>query len=310
MADGLLSKLQQAGLPITGITYGDPVKQGDNYSNAARVGREYITGENTLITVCNVTWSSGPTEAQRREFRRIAGVPYILSDEVTAPITDGFDPSQVTLVLWLDGADSETVTESAGKVTQWDDKSGNGYNVSNGVTDNQPTYADSAIVFDGNDLLSVGGAIYSGAVSVYAVRQSSDATTCDFSNTSARYMGMAQDASPSTVYGNVGSPTLYVDGTELVSPTRNTFHDAANTGSDMLYSLTGADLTSWTDFYLGFYDASPTSPLNMLGNYYEVVIVEGTDTEEDRQIMEGYLAHKWGIEASLPAEHPYKSAAP
>jgi hypothetical protein len=26
--------------------------------------------------------------------------------------------------------------------------------------------------------------------------------------------------------------------------------------------------------------------------------------------MEGYLAHKWGIQANLPAAHPYYSAAP
>jgi hypothetical protein len=30
----------------------------------------------------------------------------------------------------------------------------------------------------------------------------------------------------------------------------------------------------------------------------------------DRQKLEGYLAHKWGLAANLPADHPYKSAAP
>ena len=29
-----------------------------------------------------------------------------------------------------------------------------------------------------------------------------------------------------------------------------------------------------------------------------------------RQKIEGYLAHKWGLAASLPAEHPYKDSAP
>ena len=31
---------------------------------------------------------------------------------------------------------------------------------------------------------------------------------------------------------------------------------------------------------------------------------------EDRQKLEGYLAWKWGLQASLPSDHPYKSAAP
>ena len=35
-----------------------------------------------------------------------------------------------------------------------------------------------------------------------------------------------------------------------------------------------------------------------------------TITEEDRQKIEGYLAWKWGLETALPADHPYKNAAP
>jgi hypothetical protein len=33
-------------------------------------------------------------------------------------------------------------------------------------------------------------------------------------------------------------------------------------------------------------------------------------TTADRQRVEGYLAHKWGLTANLPADHPYKNAAP
>lgn len=30
----------------------------------------------------------------------------------------------------------------------------------------------------------------------------------------------------------------------------------------------------------------------------------------DRQTLEGYMAHKWGITSTLPADHPYRSVAP
>ena len=33
-------------------------------------------------------------------------------------------------------------------------------------------------------------------------------------------------------------------------------------------------------------------------------------TTVQREEIEGYTAHKFGIEADLPAGHPYKSAAP
>ena len=38
--------------------------------------------------------------------------------------------------------------------------------------------------------------------------------------------------------------------------------------------------------------------------------MEGVPATDDRQRIEGYLAHKWGTTALLPAAHPYKSAAP
>jgi len=48
----------------------------------------------------------------------------------------------------------------------------------------------------------------------------------------------------------------------------------------------------------------------MCGAIAEVVITGTTRSTADREKVEGYLAHKWGLTNSLPAVHPYKSAAP
>jgi len=42
----------------------------------------------------------------------------------------------------------------------------------------------------------------------------------------------------------------------------------------------------------------------------ELLIVQYALTTDERQKVEGYLSHKWGLESALPANHPYKSAAP
>jgi hypothetical protein len=42
----------------------------------------------------------------------------------------------------------------------------------------------------------------------------------------------------------------------------------------------------------------------------EVVIINGVVSTADRQKLEGYLAHKWGLATRLPTNHPYKSTAP
>jgi hypothetical protein len=49
-----------------------------------------------------------------------------------------------------------------------------------------------------------------------------------------------------------------------------------------------------------------------MAEFFTVADVPGTGSTDitDFQKAEGYLAHKWGLEANLPVGHPYKSVAP
>ena len=67
-----------------------------------------------------------------------------------------FTPEDITTDWWLDAKDSSTITESGGNVSQWNDKSGNGYNVTQGTAGFQPKLStlasgETAILFDGSD---------------------------------------------------------------------------------------------------------------------------------------------------------------
>jgi hypothetical protein len=48
------------------------------------------------------------------------------------------------------------------------------------------------------------------------------------------------------------------------------------------------------------------------GRIYEIIIINSRleITNPDFLRLEGYLAHKWGLAAKLPADHPYKDMAP
>ena len=53
-------------------------------------------------------------------------------------------------------------------------------------------------------------------------------------------------------------------------------------------------------------------PGNVAGNRFgsdwsfgEMLVIDGLLSKDNRQKIEGYLAHKWGMLAKLPAEHPY-----
>lgn len=46
------------------------------------------------------------------------------------------------------------------------------------------------------------------------------------------------------------------------------------------------------------------------GMLCEIIVGTSALSESDRQKMEGYLAHKWGLAGSLPVSHPYRDAPP
>jgi len=68
-----------------------------------------------------------------------------------------FTPLSLNPQLWLDAADPTTITLSGSSVTQWDDKSGNGYNVTQGTAISRPTIATDPVTgltvidFDGSN---------------------------------------------------------------------------------------------------------------------------------------------------------------
>ena len=72
-----------------------------------------------------------------------------------------FDPASILgCQLWLDAADTSSITLSGSNVTQWRDKSGNGLTVS--AASSQPTYVTNALnglgtlAFNGGQNLSAG----------------------------------------------------------------------------------------------------------------------------------------------------------
>ena len=51
-------------------------------------------------------------------------------------------------------------------------------------------------------------------------------------------------------------------------------------------------------------------PYSQQHDMYELLQYDGEITVTQRQQIEGYLAWKWGLQSTLPAGHPFKTAAP
>ena len=48
----------------------------------------------------------------------------------------------------------------------------------------------------------------------------------------------------------------------------------------------------------------------LTGYIAAICIFNAQLSDTDRQLVEGYLAHMYGLEGSLPGDHPYKSNPP
>lgn len=233
-------------------------------------------------------------------------------------------PTAITTALWLDASDASTITIATG-VSQWNDKSGNGRNATQATGASQPLVISAAqnglnvIRFDGsNDKLSYNGSFFVGtSYSVHTVvaRRSGKSNNyymsgSDVVTNTNLVIGWSADTYLYAQYGNdistsdtYSTPTAGIWGMLLNTASgRLLFKD----GTQVASSGTTTTLSSYTGANLGNFLASDYYN----GDIAEVVVTTTALSTTDRQKMEGYLAWKWGLQASLPADHPYKNQRP
>jgi len=254
-----------------------------------------------------------------------APVTFAVAEKVSAPVTGligegaaAWTPAQLSgLALWLDADDSDTITLNGTDVSQWDDKSGNGYHASQAVAAAQPLYVASglngkgSVEFDGvNALMPISFTDANSAPITLILAGRLDVALqtsyiIDFENqrrvftTSGDIFDGAWSFASNSTTGNMllQFSASTAEGNEVyrngvrISPARSG-SDSFSTGIVML----GGRHTNSTQ--------------NFDGLMSEIVMVRAVLSVSDRQKLEGYLAHKWGLEANLPADHPYKSTPP
>ena len=244
----------------------------------------------------------------------------------------GWTPAQITTALWLDAADSSTITLNSSTVSQWNDKSGNGRNVTQATALRQPTY--TAIGLNGLPVLSFNADSLTNASYDWG-NSSSSVFTVLRKNTSSGYQNIivtgtgassnwsvAIETSPGSRYSlfrifvNFSPSNLVctVDTPQQMCFTNTGQISGTVTSTVYKNGTAGASSISMSSVNQGIVgigigsDASFTEGLN--GYIAEVIIVPSIVSTTDRQLVEGYLAHKWGLTSSLPSDHPYKNAAP
>lgn len=240
-----------------------------------------------------------------------------------------FTPLSLSPQLWLDAADTTTITESGGAVSQWNDKSGNGYQFTQATAAAQPTTGTrtqnglNVLDFDGGDsLVSTAAAstwtlLHDGTVhliSMVVARDvgSTDGTVFSTSNSFSDIGSQFRWVSVNN-YSHIVNSTVLVlrnefpSGTSSAAVALGLFTDPGNATaanrsiirlnrSNGVANNTSAGAVSSSNpgstLVVG---NRPTNPLGLDGFIAELIIVGSANaTTQNLLSLQRYLVQKWG----------------
>jgi hypothetical protein len=231
------------------------------------------------------------------------------------PATALFAPPQFSgLALWLDGADSSTITIVSSAVTTWSDKSGNGRNATAGLGN----------TVDGNGGLNFNGlgtyynttyTAVPGAESVFIVATSAGTQDVNYvilgaTNANGRQLSLPKSGSVIGIrWEKTGTPVVGYAQTNGIQSNVRFLTSAVFTGTAGTTGLNGGTQSTSASFsFSGTTTTRIGTGFNgslFNGVINEIVIYSVALTESQRRRVEGYLAWKWGVRDKLPDSHPY-----
>jgi len=292
-------------------------------------------------------WSlqgSLPSTHPYKTFQPSLSLPVIPRSSAT---TSSWSPTQISgLTLWLDASDingnrTNPLLNSA--IATWIDKSGAGKNATQSTPSYRPTYVmDSgypSVLFSqastqhllGTSLLT---STSYGIFFVYRTRtpaslqfvffdykKTSGGTGQNFLqvpvNTNAVGADFVYGETPNTVKSMTGAPITTARFVQAIvdSPTNTTENFTINGTLQSTTFTNGGVANIATDAFgytLGAIRTTGGATLSLTfdGFMNEVIVYLIEPTRNQRQNVEGYLAWKWGLQGSLPANHPFKNWPP
>jgi len=279
---------------------------------------------------------SGNTDQRRTKAGTIPALKHYIERDLgefnSLPL---WTPSLITTSLWLDADDANTITLNGNNVSQWNDKSGNARNATQGLVANQPVYntltlnSKPAITFDGTlkfleMSVNISNIILSNSYSAFTVGRATSAPTnnADGFNNSG-FWGDNGGYISNYFRGTSNLIGVYNwDGTNDVTTQSYTFGTNVISGVELSGGSIRLRQNGGTETSTASGNTQVTTGVLRIGKVYrdqepnftgvvsEVIFCRGHLSTTDRQLVEGYLAWKWGLEANLPNDHPYKNAAP
>ncbi len=249
-------------------------------------------------------------------------------------------PAQTNASLWLDAQATNTITQSAGKVSQWADRSGNGNHAAQPTAANRPTTGIATINgYNAIEFTAANAHKLDVAHHASLLTDSTGGSNIFSVFNHGAYLNQTSTFNSLISKGSLLSTSLGY-GIHMSSSSAISFKAAASsfstafnrTNQNILFGGLRNDAAQQLKLYLNGtvqstvtgtppYASDSTSILRIGGDaasesrcanakFGEIIFLPGVVSDDTRLRLEGYLAHQWGLATSLPAGHPYKTSAP
>jgi hypothetical protein len=221
--------------------------------------------------------------------------------------------------LWLDGADSSTITLSGSNVTQWRDKSASSNHFT--PTSGTPTsildngrkvvnFTSGTIMTSANKIVFTTSSAFFIVSRLNSINSSNAGMLLSFTDIgggdkSIRFFGpngiLAGTASMAGDGNDLANNNYYVNGTFNPSFGSSTYLNVYSIIGTVAPSSGGTSFLTFSSSFMSRF---------FIGNIAEFLYYPTGLTTAQRQQVEGYLAYKWDIKSSLPTTHPYYNFSP
>ena len=239
--------------------------------------------------------------------------------------SQAFSPSALAPALWLDAADSSTVVHTSGAVSTWNDKSGNGHHVTESNPAYQPEYisVSEGIYFDGADLLMGDNTLVYGADTtisifvavniVHGADKGSVIAKGQWTSGADYRIELGENGFDATLQG---ARRWNSSGGDWNISHKNIFSSAFASDKSVIYHLNTSHILTNSPVYNVSYNPN-SSPFSIgarftysdhfNGEILEVLVFDKELSFCERRKMEGYLINKWGVQAYITTNHPFKA---
>lgn len=240
------------------------------------------------------------------------------------------------LVAWYDAGDAASITESGGAVSQWNDKSGHGYHLTQATGGKKPTYSATGfmgkggIVFNGTSTTMATGLtavpLGTDTVSVFAMAQMDTQET----PRAARLVGFQGNGDGTDTTGPQSASLILLSGAaDAITGYRSGFKSATGLSSG------GFGVPNPSNFYrIGsvwdgtnhttYLNGTAQTPVASTGNFAspgrlrigsdpgessfwkaslkEIVVLNRAPTSDERTLLDAYLQSSWTRELTVEGD--------